>query len=77
MAHQHAVIAQHVKARWRDESAKAADEIEGLEKYGVGAVFPCALEANAHATVGVRFKTLEGEWWPSDVPTQTLKTQGA
>ena len=43
---EHAVIAQHVKARRRDQGHQPRDEVEGVEDYGVGAVPPRSLESN-------------------------------
>ena len=34
---EHAVVAEHVEARRRDEGAEPRDEVEGVEQHGVGA----------------------------------------
>jgi len=44
---EHAVVAQHVEARGRDEGAEPPDEVERVEQDGVGAVPPGGLEAEA------------------------------
>ncbi len=67
------VITQHVKARRRDESRKACDEVQGLEQNGFGAVLPWLLEAVAEASIAVLFESVECQWWASDVAANTLE----
>ncbi len=54
-----AVVAEHVKARGRDERAQSADEIQRLKQHGVRSVLPRALEPNADAPVVMLLEAVE------------------
>ncbi len=71
---EHAVIAQHVKARWWDQSHQPRDQFERCENHGMSAVPPGSLEANDQsATIGRKLETLLRERWPRYVSAQSLE----
>jgi len=69
---EHAVVAQHVEPRRRDQCHEPRHEIERLEHDGVRAVPPRPLEAIAQPPIPVLLEALLRERRASDVPAQPL-----
>jgi hypothetical protein len=72
---EHAVIADHVESRRRDEGGEPGDEVEGVEQDGVGAVLPGRLEREPDAAVVVEREALLGERRPGEVAAQALEAR--
>ena len=56
-------------SQWRTPG----DEVERLEKDGVGTVLPRSLEAEPQATIEVRLQSVQRERRPCDVPAEPLQ----
>lgn len=70
----HAVISHHMEARRRDSGHQSRDQIDGSEDHCVGAVPPRSLESiEQPMTIGRELEALLREWWPRNVPAQSLE----
>jgi hypothetical protein len=71
---EHAVIAQHVKPRRRDQSDESRDQIERVEQDGIRSVSPGALEPVAKPAVTVLLESFLRERRAGDVAAQPLES---
>ena len=56
-------------SQWRTPG----DEVERLEKDGVGTVLPRSLEADPQTAIGVRLQSVDRQGRPGDVPAEPLQ----
>jgi hypothetical protein len=70
---EHAVVPQHVKARWRDQGAQPRDEIERVEHDRMHTILPRVPKVVAAAAISGELEALLGDGRPRDVATQPLK----
>jgi hypothetical protein len=74
MSREHAVVAQQVEARRRDQGDEPSDEVERVEQHGMRAVTPSSLESMQQTlAIGRELEALRDRR-PRDVPTQPLES---